>query len=110
LSYYFSPDPRSNIRSIILRSEDDIKEVFEIRRVFVHPGFTFPKLYNDIAVAELGKTERQRDRETERQRDGETERRRDGETDRQRDRETERQRDRETERQRDRETERQRDR
>ena len=84
-----------------MRSEDDIKEVFEIRRVFVHPGFTFPKLYNDIAVAELGKTERQRSREKERLKDRETERQNDRKPESQKDRETERQRDRETERQRD---------
>ena len=30
----------------------------EIRRVFVHPGFKFPSLYDDIAVAELGKNKR----------------------------------------------------
>ncbi len=49
-----SPDPRENIRSIILRDDTDWKENIEIRRVFVHPSFQFPNLYHDIAVAELG--------------------------------------------------------
>ncbi len=49
-----SPDPRENIRSIILRDDTDREENIEIRRVFVHPAFGFPSLYNDIAVAELG--------------------------------------------------------
>ena len=52
--FLFSPDPRSNIRSILLRDDTDYKENVEIRRVFVHPEFKFPSLYNDIAVAELG--------------------------------------------------------
>jgi len=37
-----------------MRDGTDYKESVEIRRVFVHPGFQFPSLYNDIAVAELG--------------------------------------------------------
>ena len=51
----YSPDPRTNIRSILLRDDTDYKENMEIRRVFVHPSFEFPSLYKDIAVAELGK-------------------------------------------------------
>ncbi len=49
-----SPNPQTNIRSIILRDGTDSKEHIEIRRVFVHPEFTFPRLYNDIAIGELG--------------------------------------------------------
>ncbi len=44
-------------RNIILRDGTLSKESIEIRRVFVHPVFHFPSLYNDIAVAELGKCE-----------------------------------------------------
>ena len=55
MCFSFSPDPQTNIRAIILRDGTDSKENIEIRRVFVHPSFEFPSLYNDIAVAELGK-------------------------------------------------------
>ncbi len=54
LIFLSSPDPRNNIRTIILRDDTDYKEIIEIRRVFVHPAFFFPSLYYDIAVAELG--------------------------------------------------------
>ena len=52
--FFFSPNPRTVIRSIIARPETINKEIIEIRRVFVHPEFVFPGLYHDIAVAELG--------------------------------------------------------
>ncbi len=52
--FLFSPEPQTNIRSIILRDDTDAEEHIEIRRVFVHPKFTFPQLYNDIAIGELG--------------------------------------------------------
>ena len=31
------------------------KEVVEVKRVFKHPLYKFPTLYNDIAVIELGR-------------------------------------------------------
>ena len=49
-----STNLREEIRTIKMRDGTDFKESVEIRRVFVHPGFKFPSLYNDIAVAELG--------------------------------------------------------
>ena len=49
-----STNLREEIRTIKMRDGTDYKESIEIRRVFVHPGFQFPSLYNDIAVAELG--------------------------------------------------------
>ena len=42
------------VRTIIVRDGTIYEEKVEIRRVFVHPGFKFPSLYDDIAVAELG--------------------------------------------------------
>ena len=42
------------VRTIIVRDGTIYEEKIEIRRVFVHPGFKFPSLYDDIAVAELG--------------------------------------------------------
>ncbi len=49
-----STNLREEIRTIKMRDGTDFKESVEIRRVFAHPGFKFPSLYNDIAVAELG--------------------------------------------------------
>ena len=46
------------VRTIIVRDGTIYEEKIEIRRVFVHPGFKFPSLYDDIAVAELGKNKR----------------------------------------------------
>ena len=42
------------MRTILVRDGTHFEETIEIRRVFVHPGFKFPSLYDDIAVAELG--------------------------------------------------------
>ena len=51
-----SPDARTIFRSIILRHETDFEETIEIRRIFNHPEFRFPRLYNDIAIGELSKS------------------------------------------------------
>ena len=42
----------------ILRHESSFQENIEIRRVFVHPNYKIPLLYNDIAIAELGESNR----------------------------------------------------
>ena len=47
-------DEEETVRTIIVRDGTIYEEKVEIRRVFVHPGFKFPSLYDDIAVAELG--------------------------------------------------------
>ena len=47
-------DEDETVRTIIVRDGTIYEEKVEIRRVFVHPGFKFPSLYDDIAVAELG--------------------------------------------------------
>ena len=54
---YFSvikSEQDETVRTIIVRDGTIYEEKIEIRRVFVHPGFKFPSLYDDIAVAELG--------------------------------------------------------
>merc|ERR1712226_1345785 len=38
-----------------LRDGTPFKEVIEIKRVYQHPNYQYPKLYDDIAVVELGR-------------------------------------------------------
>ena len=52
--YAFSREQDESVRTIIVRDGTIYEETIEIRRVFVHPGFRFPSLYDDIAIAELG--------------------------------------------------------
>ena len=47
-------DPEQSTRTIIMRDGTIYQDVIEIRRVFLHPNFQFPSLYNDIAIGELG--------------------------------------------------------
>ena len=47
-------NPEETVRTTIIRDGTIHQDQIEIRRVFVHPGFKFPSLYDDIAVAELG--------------------------------------------------------
>ena len=57
LKYNFSFHDRNqeeSIRTTIIRDDTDYQDVIEIRRMFLHPNFQFPSLYNDIAIGELG--------------------------------------------------------
>ena len=38
-----------------LRDGTQFKEVIEIKRVYQHPNYRYPLLYDDIAVLELGR-------------------------------------------------------
>ena len=38
-----------------LRDGTPFREVVEIKRVYQHPNYQYPKLYDDIAVVELGR-------------------------------------------------------
>ena len=38
-----------------LRDGTPFKEVIEVKRVYQHPNYQYPKLYDDIAVVELGR-------------------------------------------------------
>ena len=38
-----------------IRDGTPFKEVIEIKRVYQHPNYQYPKLYDDIAVVELGR-------------------------------------------------------
>ena len=51
----FFREQDETVRTIIVRDGTIYNETIEIRRVFVHPGFKFPSLYDDIAIAELGR-------------------------------------------------------
>jgi len=46
---------RNKLRTEIIRDQTENKEFIEVRRVFKHPFYVFPKLYHDIAVVELGR-------------------------------------------------------
>ena len=41
----------------IIRDGSPFEENNEVRRLFVHPNYNPPSLYNDIAIVELGKFE-----------------------------------------------------
>ena len=51
---FFCSDRDNEIKTIIIRDSTINQDQIEIRRVFKHPNFKFPSLYDDIAVAELG--------------------------------------------------------
>ena len=54
VKWYYFREQDETVRTILVRDGTIYEETIEIRRVFVHPGFKFPSLYDDIAVAELG--------------------------------------------------------
>ena len=54
IKWYYFREQDETVRTILVRDGTIYEETIEIRRVFVHPGFKFPSLYDDIAVAELG--------------------------------------------------------
>ena len=43
------------IKVNIFRDNTEHKEVIEIKRIYKHPKYQFPELYDDIAVLELGR-------------------------------------------------------
>ena len=45
----------SQIKVNTIRDGTPFKEVIEIKRVYQHPNYQYPKLYDDIAVVELGR-------------------------------------------------------
>jgi len=49
---FFQP---REIKVNTLRDGTTFKEVIEIKRVYQHPNYQYPKLYDDIAVVELGR-------------------------------------------------------
>jgi len=52
----FNPESSSSkLKAIVIRDGTKFKEFIELRRVFTHPWFKFPSLYDDIAVGELGR-------------------------------------------------------
>ena len=51
---FFYSGTDDEIKTTIIRDGTIYQDQIEIRRVFKHPNFRFPSLYDDIAVAELG--------------------------------------------------------
>ena len=49
-----SAGPRK-VRINTIRAGTHYNEIIEIKRIYKHPGYTFPNLYNDVAVLELGR-------------------------------------------------------
>ena len=50
-----SPGSPRRARVNIVRDNTPYREVVEIKRVYKHPNYRFPNLYNDVAVLELGR-------------------------------------------------------
>ena len=49
----FNPQSaEASVKTLTIREGTVHREEIELRRVFVHPYFKFPSLYNDIAVGE----------------------------------------------------------
>ena len=46
----------NKIKTTILHRNTPFAEKFEFRQAFVHPDYQPPKMYNDIAIVELGQT------------------------------------------------------
>ena len=38
-----------------IRAGTQFKETIEIKRIYRHPNYVYPQLYNDIALLELGR-------------------------------------------------------
>lgn len=43
------------MKEITIRDNTKFKEKIEIKRIYLHPDYVFPELYNDVAVLELGR-------------------------------------------------------
>ena len=42
-------------RTINIRDGTDFKEIIEVRRIFQHPLYSYPELYYDVGIMELGR-------------------------------------------------------
>ena len=43
------------VKTNTVRDGTPFKEIVEVKRIYKHPLYTFPRLYNDIALLELGR-------------------------------------------------------
>ena len=43
------------MRTNTVRDGTPFKEIVEVKRIYKHPLYSFPRLYNDIALLELGR-------------------------------------------------------
>ena len=43
------------MREITIRHNTKFNETIEVKRIYIHPDYVFPELYNDVAVLELGR-------------------------------------------------------
>ena len=48
-------EERRQVRTVVIRDNTRYKEVVEVKKVYKHPNYEYPKLYDDIAVLELGR-------------------------------------------------------
>ena len=46
---------RTEVRAEVIRPNTKFIETIEIKRVYIHPNYHYPSLYNDVAVLELGR-------------------------------------------------------
>lgn len=46
---------RGKVRTNTVREGTPFKEMLEVKRIYKHPLYSFPRLYNDIALLELGR-------------------------------------------------------
>ena len=52
---YDNLDSEDKKKVVRIRAGTPFEELVEIRKVYRHPGYKFPRLYNDVAVLELGR-------------------------------------------------------
>lgn len=50
------PTLAEQTQTIVIRDGSEFQDQVEVRRIFIHPRYAYPSLYNDIAVVEFGKT------------------------------------------------------
>ena len=48
-------EERRQVRTVVIRDNTRYKEVVEVKKVYKHPNYQYPALYDDIAVLELGR-------------------------------------------------------
>ena len=51
----FSAENKAQLKAVVIRDGTIYQEFIGLRRVFNHPWFSYPSLYNDIAVGELNR-------------------------------------------------------
>ena len=51
LNFYF----QFQIKINTIRDNTQNKELIEMKKAYIHPHYTYPSLYDDIAVVELGR-------------------------------------------------------